>query len=277
MKLVFVHGVGNASATAETLRGDWIRALESGGLDPALIQGADPVMAYYADLLDTGAGKASLNSWKSFEPAKVKFMVDVAAQVSAAYMKAAIRENADVMRKVPSELVPHFAQKAYRDLALGPGQEILDFVRDVVDEVYDYLTKPVLRASIDARVEAQLVDGPMIIVAHSLGSVVAYRLLRERGRPGLAQSHLISLGSPLRMMVALRVLDGAFTYPAQMGSWLNVFDPLDMVALGAALPKPAGAGQKMTQFRVNNPHITQHYATGYLPTGPIIRLLRAQL
>jgi hypothetical protein len=43
----------------------------------------------------------------------------------------------------------------------------------------------------------QSVDGPVIVVSHSLGSVVAYDVLSEPGLAGGSVSLLVGLGSPL--------------------------------------------------------------------------------
>ena len=65
-----------------------------------------------------------------------------------------------------------------------------------VKQVDAYLNRPHVAAAVDEIVEPHLVSGRAIVVAHSLGSIVAYRILRRRGS-GARVPLLVTLGSPL--------------------------------------------------------------------------------
>jgi hypothetical protein len=68
-------------------------------------------------------------------------------------------------------------------------------------------------------------------VAHSLGTVVAYNLLRREAQlHGWKVPMLITLGSPLGVR-AVRMRLTPISHPAGVTAWFNARDPLDLVAL----------------------------------------------
>ena len=78
-------------------------------------------------------------------------------------------------------------------MAQALGQTTLEvFTRDV----YIYTTKTAVRDEIDRTVAGALTDQPTVVVAHSLGTVVAYNVLRNDRRT-LKIPLLVTVGSPL--------------------------------------------------------------------------------
>ena len=70
------------------------------------------------------------------------------------------------------------------------------FLETYMRDVYLYLTAPLVRREIDALVTAPLDARSTVVVGHSLGSVIAFAILRDR-RAGPDVPLLVSLGSPL--------------------------------------------------------------------------------
>ncbi|MFD0597424.1 hypothetical protein ACFQZ4_38305 [Catellatospora coxensis] len=62
-------------------------------------------------------------------------------------------------------------------------------------QVTSYFTDPAVRAAARDRFAAAIGDDTRVVVAHSLGSVVAYEALCAR--PGWPVTDLVTLGSPL--------------------------------------------------------------------------------
>lgn len=79
---------------------------------------------------------------------------------------------------------------------------------------------------------------PNIVIAHSLGSVIAYETLWAH--PDLHADLLITLGSPLGMKAVIfdrlepRPHNGFGLRPPNVGRWVNIADPGDIVAI----PRP---------------------------------------
>ena len=101
---------------------------------------------------------------------------------------------------------------------------IEEFLRDV----FLYTTAPSIRLSVNEIVRAALDDRPTVVVAHSLGTVVAYDILREATGPEVPL--LVTLGSPLGIRAIRREVLPVL-HPSVVGRWLNGYDERDVVAL----------------------------------------------
>jgi pimeloyl-ACP methyl ester carboxylesterase len=106
---------------------------------------------------------------------------------------------------------------------------IESFMRDV----YLYTTQPGVRAEIDRIVSAALTETPCVVVGHSLGSVVAYNILRNDPRALKVRSY-VTVGSPL----AIRAIRDKFRPskypPAEPGALGS--EPLKAAISGAPRP-----------------------------------------
>jgi lecithin:cholesterol acyltransferase len=84
-------------------------------------------------------------------------------------------------------------------------------------------------------------DGKRImLVAHSMGSIVAYDVLRDLGRthPDMTISHFVTLGSPLGMPYVLdriRHENASVRTPSMVRRWSNLADRHDPVAIDVHL------------------------------------------
>jgi hypothetical protein len=79
-------------------------------------------------------------------------------------------------------------------------------------------------------------SGSIILIAHSLGSVIAVDLLKKLP-PDLTVDLLLTLGSPLAIK---RLGDPGFEteFPHdRVGSWLNLYDPGDIVTVGCGVAR----------------------------------------
>lgn len=101
-------------------------------------------------------------------------------------------------------------------------------VRFFLDDVESYFGNARLRGLALDRVEEAITaaDDDVILLGHSLGSVVTYDLLRER--PGQPVIGFITLGSPLGLPTVLRRITTR-QFPSDPERWVNVFDPRDLV------------------------------------------------
>lgn len=101
-----------------------------------------------------------------------------------------------------------------------------------LDQVGRYLDDDARRAAVLHRVTTALLrtPRPRVVLAHSLGSLVAWDLLAD---PRVEIDLLVTFGSPLGQP-AVRLAPGQFPY-ARVGSWLNVVHLLDPVPAGRGL------------------------------------------
>jgi len=94
-----------------------------------------------------------------------------------------------------------------------------------------YLTYPGVQAAVNKLVASTLTEEPCVVVAHSLGTVVTYRLLRDPACRAKVK-RLITLGSPLGVNAIRELIKPpALANPDGLAEWFNAYDPRDVVAL----------------------------------------------
>lgn len=129
-------------------------------------------------------------------------------------------------------------------------------------------------------------DEPLVILAHSLGSVVAYDLL-TRMDPGREVSLVVTTGSPLGLPVVQKHLLGhggaspapvPAAVPASAASWRNAYDVRDVVAILNPLgPYLAQAVEGQIQdLRVDTGE-EPHAVVGYLEDAEVARAVGEHL
>ena len=119
-------------------------------------------------------------------------------------------------------------------------------------DVRRYVTDQPRRERILSHIIDQLPDqGPVVLIGHSLGSIIALDLVRRW--PG--QLHidlLLTLGSPAALGPMQKHLEGlADDLPREfLGGWINVYDPSDPVTGGSGLQEHFG--EDVVDHRVQN-------------------------
>lgn len=330
-RLVFVHGIGGPRDAAAELD-EWLRAVAAGARTAghsAQVSGltggwaADARFAYYGDLFRTAGAQGGGAPAPAAGPAG-----SPDDELLAALLLEAVDERlADPAALAPAEAAALSAARtrlAPPAGAQGAGAP----ARRVVNAVTSLLAVPGLRAlggwlsaratagmlgqvarylnraesdgttTLDQRVRARVADcldphGPNVVVAHSLGTVVALETLHEQARheQGLSGQGLgehpvdvplfITLGSPLgiRTAVGPRVRPHLGT-PDNVGRWLNFWDRDDLVAARPRLEdfvKPNAAAVAPTSHRVDSDGAWVHPAAKYLAqpavAGPLVEAL----
>lgn len=227
-RVVGVHGIGNLqqakspSAAASILGNRWTAALRRG-----LGQGSEveAVVAYYAYELatDTAQGPGEPDS---LSQAEQELLLRWAAELGAPAEVAQGRLTAPA-RAAADWIARHFGldDAAVRML-------VTVFCR----EVQLYLASPARRDAA-RRIVADTISSsrPRVVLAHSLGSVVAYETLWEHR--DLEVELLITLGSPLALPdVIFAKLNpppahGKGQRPPGVQRWINIADPGDFIAI----------------------------------------------
>ncbi len=138
--------------------------------------------------------------------------------------------------------------------------------------------------SLDRRIRERVaghlgLNGPTVVVAHSLGTVVALEALHEhKGDVPL----FVTLGSPLGMRTAVlhRTRPQPAGTPETVGRWLNFWDRDDVIAARPILEhfvRPNGAGVGPVSDRVDSDGLWVHSAVKYLAhpaiAGPVVEAL----
>ncbi|MFJ8743266.1 hypothetical protein ACIRL2_28280 [Embleya sp. NPDC127516] len=233
--IVGVHGIWNRrrgetpEQAAETLSRIWATHLATalrragGGASPP-----DVSVAYYADLLVKSGRQGAGDDLDHLDPSETEFAhqwldtFDLPRGVAAGESTVEVRQAVETLARMR---------------LLGPPATRW-FVAGFCREVPAYLKNPdsPARAAARARVtDAIEGTGARVVIAHSLGSVVAYEALWAR--PDLRIDLLVTLGSPLALPHAVlprlrpAPIDGRGARPPGVARWANLADPGDIVAV----------------------------------------------
>jgi V8-like Glu-specific endopeptidase len=283
-QIVFLHGRGQQGRDPADLRRTWAAGLNQGltraGLPPVDPDGA--YFPYYGDVLveglqDREAAMLPAEDWRT-DPA------------------AAVAPAAPSTRRIYEEMLDEAARRAGMP-ALEPGETaeeglvgritggLVGSLRSrlgwlaarsglddltislVFRDVAAYLDDQQLRKSVLHAVQETLPPaGTVVLVSHSLGTVVAMDLLSELPA-GLRVGLLVTAGSPLGMdSVYRRLLVGKPQRP-DVDRWTNVWSAADAVAIGCPLAR-TWAGQ-LEELLVDNPKDRAHSIEEYLGHAPV--------
>jgi hypothetical protein len=278
-RIVCVHGIGQQFAGELSLLHDWVPALldgltragQSGG-----VSAGDVVMGFYGHLFRPVGGLLAVGD-PIFTAADVETGFE--EDLLLAWWREAARVDPKVAPPDGDMLVrmPGSVQAALRQLSRSRffgGLTLRMLVFDL-KQVRRYLTDRTLRDTARAAVGQLITADTRVVVAHSLGSVVAYEALAAM--PGHQVRALVTLGSPLGISNLIfdrlepQPRDGVGAWPGSGElAWTNVADRGDVVALEKDLRPRFGE-------RVNNAVVSNgahaHAVTAYLTdkvTGSVI-------
>ncbi|GJF33301.1 hypothetical protein KNE206_60010 [Kitasatospora sp. NE20-6] len=141
-------------------------------------------------------------------------------------------------------------------------------VRHAVREVHAYffggLRDRIVKIAVHALEEA---DGPVVVIGHSLGSVVAYEALRaHRCEVPL----LVTVGSPLGITEIQDRLAAPLVVPPGVAAWRNACDLRDIVALDSTVRPEYAPADRTEDVLVVNDSANHHGAAEYL-RSPAVR------
>ena len=263
-RIVGVHGVGKQRLGSHTLLKDWEPALADGlarADGPGLGTG-DLGIAFYGDLFRPAGHHLAVG-----DPMFTADDVDeFEAELLLEWWAACARTDTAVPPPGADTLArsPRAVQTALRVLQRSRYFAELSLRALVFDlkQVRRYLLDDGLRAAARNRVEEAIGPDTRVVVAHSLGSVVAYEALCAL--PGHQVRALVTFGSPLGMrMIFDRLLPEPGGWPSDAGAlrWTNVVDEGDVVAAVKDLSLFFGTG---VDGRVVHNGSHAHDATLYL-------------
>lgn len=295
--LVLVHGRAQQRHDSIKLKAAWIEAWERGLKRAGLARplAADQIhFPYYGDTLDQlVAGKLPADAAqvvvRGVQPDNegVALSDDEKAFIEAALMEQVGRYVADPDQAVQQALPPGVAlQRGVLNWEWV--QAILTVLDRVVPgasaasvalatrDVYQYLTQQAIRKVIDTGVASAIPAGrKTVAVSHSLGTVVAYNVLRTLGQArGWQVPLFVTVGSPLAITVIkqrLAQLDPV-VYPGCVGGWFNAMDERDVVALYPLDDANFRIKPKIENYtKVDNHTENRHGIDGYLDDPYVAR------
>jgi hypothetical protein len=249
-RIVCVHGVGSQLRGEQSLLTDWYPALCDGlaRAKAASVTRDEVAMAFYGDLFRPSgewlaAGDPAYTA-ADVESGWEQDMLYDWWQAAAANDDRVAPPDADTLARTPRSV-----QAALRQLARSrffAGIALRSLIFDL-KQTRLYLHDSTLRVAAQARVAEQIDIDTRVVVAHSLGTVVAYEAMCAH-RAHRIQA-FITLGSPLgilnlvfdRLVPAPARGQGRWPGNAEL-KWTNLADVGDVVALEKDLRPRFGEG-----------------------------------
>jgi len=238
-KLLLVHGRGQGGSKAEVLKAQWMASLARGAQNAHLSVPAalDVAFPFYGDQLDRFVKNAELpltseaHARGDLPDDYLQFQGEVAEQ---------IRQGAHISdEQVQTEYGPNpqpqgplnwpWVQAILRAIDKHGGGINMQSLELFTRDVYLYVTRADVHDAINLAVASKLTEEPTVIVAHSLGTVVAYNILTTDLRK-LQVPTFVTVGCPLGVR-AIRERLRPLHYPQPVKNWFNAFDTRDVVAL----------------------------------------------
>jgi hypothetical protein len=256
--VTFIHGIGNKPTEKQFLE-IWERSLaDSMGLSLAengvtsslvywadvLYPAPDPNVAAYETALESTVAAVDATSNPGVPPApsldEAAFIAGLAAKVGGtlAAVQTVEAVTPEAVQSATNERIPlpWPIKKAFLET----------FLRDVHHYLFDAQSTPRPGTTFQVRKEIRsrfvtkvnavpAGNGPHVVVAHSLGTVIAYDCLKRVDDCAKIDA-LLTIGSPLgldevqdKLQPGWTRVDG-FPYEKVGGDWVNIFDRLDPVA-----------------------------------------------
>ena len=240
VRLVLVHGRSQQGLNPIELQSIWMETLRRGAakINRTVPERLDVAFPYYGDRLDELARQSEIPLTNDIQakgsPVNDDFLRFQAAVAEAMRTRAGVTD-AQVQQEFGTNTTERglqnwaWVQAVIRAIDRNAGGLSQSAIESFMRDVYLYTTRAGVRDEIDRIVGPALNETPCVVIGHSLGSVVAYNVLRTDRRALKVQAY-ITVGSPLAIR-AIRDQLRPIGFPAPAKAWYNAFDPKDVVAL----------------------------------------------
>jgi len=266
MIVVYVHGNGN-KVREELLKRQWDQALF--GRDA----GTASRMAYWAPVLHP----TPLPDPDFDEVDLPPTLEEARAEAAPAEPPAELAAYASRMEYAAEALV----EGEQREAAAG-GEEVLPLPRAARIAIFKRLVGLTFR-DVSAyffgghaermrdvvRQTIADIEEPFVMVGHSLGSILAYDVLREDEQRSKELPLLVTIGSPLGVQEIQDLITAPLQVPAGARAWLNACDFRDVVALDHTIRPEYEPPERCTDIEVKNTSDNHHGAREYLSSSAV--------
>jgi len=296
-QLVLVHGRAQEHKDAVALKAEWIDALKEGLLKSNLnlpLPDSEIRFPYYGDtLFEMVDGRSSGEAAEVIvrgtaddadERAFISaIMQEIQAKTGITDEQIAEVAGDEVIQRGPLnwKWVHGILKAVDRFVPHGSGASIALFTHDV----YEYLKNSAIREKIEEGVSKAIIPGAeTVLVSHSLGTVVAYNLVRLKGKDrGWKIPLFVTVGSPLGISTVRKTLKSfaPARCPECVSKWFNALDQRDVVALYPLNPQsfPLDPAQPAIENKtdVRNGTTNRHGIAGYLDDREVASRIHSAL
>jgi hypothetical protein len=282
--LVLIHGRSQQMKDATTLKANWVDSLKQGlsnaGL-PTTLDDTKIHFPYYGnaliDLIDKvpNPSPVILKGLQGSTPEQL-FKFAVFTEVI---------ENAVSDEELKTEEEYGNTEAARYIKKKGPlnwpwvlaGLRVIDTLKGgsgaveaFTNDVYQYLTDDDIRDAINAQIQKFMTNEPTVVVSHSLGTIIAYALMKSAAGASWNISTLVTLGSPLAVSAVSERIRPLIK-PDCVKNWYNGRDPEDTVALFPLRPTRFPVELTGAKDTINNTTNNHHGIESYLADPDVVR------
>lgn len=292
-QLVFIHGRAQENRNAVESKGEWIAALKIGldanGLELPITEDAIRFPYYGQTLYDLTRGRPVE------EIAEVIVRGDPANEndPEAMFVRSVLLEIKE-KHGITDEQVAQVAGTNINERGVLNWKWVQNVLRAIdthvpgassasvslaTRDVYLYLKNPGFQHVIDVGTKKAITPGiETVVVSHSLGTVVAYNILRRDGKDmGWKVPLFITLGSPLAVGVIKSSL-APIKYPSCVSAWYNAMDSRDVVSLYPLHDQHFRVAPSIiNKTNVNNNTENRHGISGYLSDPDVAKQIYVAL
>lgn len=286
MRMILVHGINQEGKNSQKILDEWLKSLRA----TYATHGPDPLgklsrieAAFYGDTL------AELSSAKVKSEA-IALGAEDAPEDFDEFAVDALKEMALRMGATQAQIEAEVSVTAVAQGA-GPNKKWLKAIARVIENVspvhgtlalrvlgqaHAYIRNQHVHDEVNKLVRPLFEnDEPAIVVSHSLGTIVAYSLLREFARNGRPrQSPLfVTLGSPLGIDSVRKGFPKPRVKPNNVQRWVNGADPEDFVALRPTLTSDNFGPGIENYSDIENGYDNAHSIAGYLSDPRIAKAI----
>lgn len=296
MKIIFIHGMNQQNYNAETLKQFWLSVFQTGLNNAEIdldVSDLNICLPFYGDLLS----KHQLNNTLNLGTLLPKSLMNLKLPFHFRNNTAIVTEKNPYLASLPT-FNPNQSESLTQRLTIVSSiakdralKELVIFlshypklheslIQKFLIETYLYLSNPEFIHEVHHRVMQHLhPKEEHIIVAHSLGTVIAYNLLHKVR--GFRIKRFITLGSPLCFKVIQDKLPIPISRPKHLsGDWINFYSPDDfLTAFSLSKPpfdfNPPILNQAIKTL-INNPHKIIGYLENRAVIESIVEVLQLQ-
>jgi len=276
MRILMIHGIGQAGKNPVELKASWDRALREGfaRINKPYPETVPKDFPFYGDKLEEFVNAPDAENIrmqgvgqnKEFEAFLKSALVEIKnnAQIADAEISAKLDSNIKTQDLQNWDWIRSIA-RVIDDRFI----EVAEFtIETFLKDVFLYVNRPGITQTINHIVEQELTNEPTIVIGHSLGSVVGYKVILENLK-SINLVKYITVGSPLGLRAISSTL-GIPENPAVANGWFNAYDKKDIVALHPLNDKYFPTMPPVVNYDgVDNQTSNQHGIAGYLNNADV--------
>lgn len=295
MNILFIHGMNQQNYNADSLRQHWLTLLQAGlhqqNIDLPIEQ-LSIDFPFYGDLLSKHQLSNSLDLgtmmpkvWSKF---KLPFHLHHASTptTNSGRVQPFVQAQDPCLCTLPShqDIAPQtLTQRFTLASALAKDRVLKELIiflnhyphlhrqlmHQFLIESYMYLDNAEFMQQVHERILDKIQPNhDYLVVAHSLGSVIAYNLMQNHSLSNI--QHLITLGSPLAFKVIQQQLTQPIQRPAYFyGDWINFYSTEDFLTAFPLSEAPFDFIPPIQNYAIKTLANNPHQLAGYL-THPLV-------